>query len=109
MIRVRTDRREDIYRILDSEREYQRRKWGIPPMKIDGEPLEDAQHTPDEYLAYMQHYLTEGLAQISKEADNNNALDTIRKITAMGVACMEQNGCRYRDINVKNARGWKTV
>jgi len=79
--------REEVYQALDSERDYQDRRWG--PEQSSGK------HSVAEFLLYMQDYLTQAINQSSRNADplaTTLALDTVRKITAMGVACMEQNG-----------------
>lgn len=64
--------------VIDSEREYQKRKWGDPP------------HTVTEWILILdklnadvkQAWFTEGDAAALKE---------IRQLTAVGVACMEQH------------------
>jgi hypothetical protein len=53
------------------------------------------EHTVAEWLVYIQDYTQEAMHQCSRGADPaaaEAALRTIRKITAMGVACMEQCG-----------------
>lgn len=75
--------RESIYYIIDKEREYQDFLWKNEPM-----------HTPTEWLVYMQRYLTiamEAATMFPTPACNDEVMANIRKITAMGVAAMEQN------------------
>lgn len=80
--------RQEVYAAIDTERNYQDSKWS---------PVEDHQHTIEEWLVYIQDYLTEAIHQASRNASPSpDALDTIRKITGMGVACMEQNGAPVR-------------
>ena len=92
---MKTTRRE-VYAALDSERDYQ-------DMRIvrDGSTgdLAEHSHTPEEYLLYMQDYLTEGIHVASRTwgaACKPAILEVIRKVTALGVACMEQNGAPLR-------------
>ena len=80
-------KREEVYRALDSERDYQDQKWG--------NTLREGKHTPTEFMVYMQDYLLEAMKIISRMADpeaSEKAMHIIRKITAMGVACGEQHG-----------------
>jgi hypothetical protein len=86
--------RDEVYAAIDTERKYQDERWNIVTTPTDG------QHTVTEWLVYMQDYLTEAVKQVSRQADpkaSQDALHTIRKIAAMGVACMEQNGAPKRE------------
>lgn len=85
--------RDAVYAALDGEREYQNRKWK------EDTTLSGGKHTPAEWLVYLQDYLTEAFHQASRYSDPGSrvmVLGTIRKIAAMGVACMEQNGAPLR-------------
>lgn len=85
--------REQVYAVLDGEREYQDRRWNVNTTPTEG------QHTVTEWLVYMQDYVREAMTQVTRAADpaaSRLALNTIRKITAMGVACMEQHGAPER-------------
>lgn len=85
--------REEVYKIIDGERDYQNSRWN------DNTTMSGGQHSPAEWLVYMQDYLTQAIHQASRYADPESremVLGTIRKITAMGVACMEQNGAPPR-------------
>jgi len=78
------------------EREYQDTKWN---------PVEDHGHNVTEWLVYIQDYANEALRVLSRKPDSEAipfANHTIRKIAAMGVACMEQNGTLRR--NMEGAR-----
>jgi hypothetical protein len=84
-----------VYQILDGERDYQNDRWqkDIAAGK--------ANYTEYEWLIFIQDYLTEAirLATRGNEVDEARIAvqNSIRKITAMGVACMEQNGCPERE------------
>lgn len=87
--------RAEVYAALDSEREYQNKKWN------HGHD-HDSTHTIGEWVIYMEHYLNEvkkQLTLLSDEEVTHAALSTIRKVAALGVACMEQQGAPKRETN----------
>jgi len=76
-------RRKDIYNTIDGERDYQDIKWP------------NREHSIEEYTLYMFDYLDEAKHLLSRYDTNTvyeEVLSTIRKITALGVSCMEDNG-----------------
>ena len=82
--------RAEAYHAIDSERDYQA-KWGKKP------------HETATFLTYMREYLrrAELLSTVLPDPESNKFagetdLDMVRKITALGVACMEQNGAPKR-------------
>lgn len=94
--------RADVYKAIDGERTYQD-KW------------EDAEsrgkHETGAFILFMEHYLKEARRLEStlesggnginfREQGVEGSLDFVRKVTALGVACMEQNGAPERDIAV---------
>jgi len=86
--------RNEVYAAIDSEREYQDRK-GVHASKAPHE------HGIESFIVYMEDYLAEARKQASRiwTEDGRAApvvLDTIRKVTALGVACMEQHGAPSR-------------
>lgn len=86
--------RDEVYNAIDTERDYQDNKWNSETTTSGG------QHSLEEWLVYMDDYLREAKSQLSrnvKQIGDPLALDTVRKITAMGVCCMEQHGAPYRD------------
>jgi hypothetical protein len=77
-----------------SEREYQDRLWG--PTGSEGK------HSTIEFLVFMKDYIDEALHTASRHADGqvrDELADSMRKITSMGIACMEQNGIRPRNMD----------
>ncbi len=81
--------RSGVYAIINEERDYQNKVWNESTTPTNGF------HTVAEYLVYLQDYLTEAVHVSTRNADplaTELTLGCIRKITAMGVACMEQNG-----------------
>lgn len=87
--------RYKVYKALTGEREYQK-KWD----SAESEGL----HEPAAFILFMEDYLAEARKlESTKESGNNGerfegegSLDFVRKVTALGVACMEQHGAPER-------------
>jgi hypothetical protein len=81
-------KRQEVYKLIDGERNYQDEKWNSDTTGTGG------QHDdPMAWVGFMEDYLTEAkhiLSRNSKEVSYPIAMDIIRKVTAMGVAAMEQ-------------------
>ncbi len=86
--------RAEVYEAIDGERAYQA-KWAEKP------------HETAAFLTYMREYLRRAEALTSIWPDGvatagpfagETDLDMVRKITALGVACMEQNGAPGRKL-----------
>lgn len=89
--------RTEVYRELNREREYQVERWKDSCCK-------GTEHTVTEFLVYMRDYVEEALHTLSREAEpaaTNAALHTVRKVTALGVACMERHGALTRPEALK--------
>jgi hypothetical protein len=83
--RTRTPR-EQVYKTLDAERDYQDRKWDTA-----------GRNKPTEcYMLYMESYLKDAIHDISHNAGDQGALDKLRKVVALGIACFEDNGIPER-------------
>lgn len=81
--------REIVYLKIDGERDYQDGRWG------------GTIHTPAEWLLYMRHYIDKASDIATTEPDHiahEKIMAAIRKITAMGVCAMEQQGCPSRKV-----------
>jgi hypothetical protein len=64
-------------------------------------------HTIDEYLLYIQDYLTEAIHWSARQdftvpENTTKSLDIVRKITTLGIACMEQHGAPKRKLPSKS-------
>lgn len=89
--------RAQVYAALNSERSFQKHlaeRAGTPRG-------EERPHSVEEFSVYMSDYMRELQHQLSRVwtpsgAPSNVALATLRKITAMGVAAMEQHGAPLR-------------
>jgi len=79
----RTLERDEVYRRLSGERDYQDARWP------------GHRHTPLEFAAFMQHYINEAISRDTK-GDTDGCLESLRKATALGVACFEENGVPAR-------------
>jgi hypothetical protein len=86
--------REQVYRALDGERDYQDLRWNAQKTT-----LSEGRHTLEEWIVYMEDYLAEAKHALSRNPApqaQELALPIVRKVTAMGVACMEQHGAPSR-------------
>lgn len=82
-------KRIDVYKLIDGERDYQNERW-----TADNIPSGTHVHTPEEWIVYMEDYLAEAKHILSRNEAPEcypRAMGIIRKVTAMGVAAMEQN------------------
>ncbi len=85
--------RKFIYETIDSERDYQESKWNANTTRSGGK------HSNVEFLVFIRDYVEEALHKASREADpaaNEFCKHNLRKVAALAVAAMEQNGCRER-------------
>jgi len=85
--------RLDAMQAIHDERRYQAERWNEHTTSTAG------RHSVTEFLVYMRDYVEEALHVVSREADpeaSEKALHIVRKVAALGVACMEQNGVRRR-------------
>lgn len=80
-------KREDVYKLIDGEREYQNSK---PPR-----PKYDEDTSVGEWLIYIRHHLSKATESVYK-LNERSALECVRKIAALAVACMENNETPYR-------------
>jgi len=83
--------RQEVYEAIDGERTYQR-KWE----KSDSE----GKHSFSEWFAYMEDYIDEAQHILAREMQQDaypKVAHIMRKVTAMGVAAMEQLGAPRRE------------
>jgi hypothetical protein len=79
--------RQDVYKLIDGERDYQDSRWNENTTATKGK------HSPEEWIVYMEDYLAEAKHILSRESAPKayeDAMAILRKVTAMGVAAMEQ-------------------
>lgn len=75
--------RKHVYQMIDKEREYQN-------SKSKREIESDEHHSIADWIVYMDYQLNEA-KKLIYQLDNSSALESVRKVTALGVACMEHN------------------
>lgn len=88
--------RSEIYKVIDGERDYQDIRWNANTTTSGGV------HSVTEFALFMDDYMAQMKHELSRNGNPKAidlALDTLRKIVAMGIACMEQNGVRPRAEN----------
>lgn len=81
--------RPDVYESIDSERDYQDRKWGM---------VGEHPHEVGGWLTLMRHHLTNAEAAWAGSSGDYKALLELRKVLAVGVACAEQHGLPSRSL-----------
>lgn len=88
--------RKLVYEAIDGERDYQDSVWNADTTSSGG------QHETAAFILYMEEYiararkLSSSLAEGATDENGEEALDFVRKVTSLGVACMEQNGAPRR-------------
>ena len=94
-----SDKFYEVAAAVASEREYQDDIWN------DETTASGGKHDVSAWLTFMRSYLREAEDQVSRNPEPEGselALHTIRKITAMGFACMEQHGAPMREKGTDN-------
>lgn len=85
--------RAEVYALIDGERAYQDRRWNPQTTTSHGE------HSWEEWFTYMTDYIQEAQHILSREPQqegDQKAAAIMRKVGAMAVAAMEQNGATPR-------------
>ncbi len=77
----------EVFPAIHGERVYQDRKWGNP----DQHP-----HEVGGYITLMRKLLNDAETAWCTSRGDIGALDELRKVVAVGVACMEQHGAVAR-------------
>lgn len=90
----------DVLAAVVGERSYQDRKWGTPrehPHEVGG------------YLTLMRVHLAKAEAAWAGSRGDEGALDVLRKVVAIGVACFEQHGVpsRLSGVPASNNEAWR--
>jgi hypothetical protein len=77
-------KRPDVYKLIDGERDYQDKKWG-------GE-FDDKEWSGGDWIIFIERYVAEAKSKIGYP----DVMDSVRKIAALAVACMEYNETKPR-------------
>jgi hypothetical protein len=100
----RTLARADVYRAIDSERDYQI----AMAAKAHGDPSNDGKKKLEEFVLYMDAYMTTLKHELSTVWGPDayaGPLQTLRKVVALGVAAMEIHGAPPRISPTKHPKG----
>ena len=84
-------KRKNVYKLIDGEREYQ----DTIRMELEMDRRSDEEKCVAEFIIYMENKLNEAKDNVYK-LDIQGALESIRKVTALGVAAMESHKTRAR-------------
>jgi hypothetical protein len=85
--------REEVYKAIDSERNYQDKIWNEHTTTSDGF------HSFEEWFTYIEDYIAEAKHVLSRNAKQDADLiasDIMRKVGGMAVCAMEQHGVNPR-------------
>ena len=90
-------KREEVYKLIDGEREYQDRRWCAGDV-IRMEGNEPNPLTVGEFVLLMEGILAEAKSTWIQEGKPNiNTTVFVRKIAGVAVNCMEQHGAPTRE------------
>src|SRR5690348_2933363 len=81
--------RNIVYEVINEERDYQDSKWNEDTTASGGK------HSNTEFLVYIRDYVEQALHYASRNSEQKVlpfTQDALRKIAALAVAAMEQNG-----------------
>lgn len=85
---ARTARREEVYKVIDGERNYQNH---LGSSRTDG-----SAKTAGEYIMMIDYYLAHAKESWVGNPGVKMALHDIRKIAAIAVRCLEEHGAPPR-------------
>lgn len=85
--------REEVYKAIDGEREYQDSFIEKDPSRFD-DSLPD--HSTGDYIVMLTTYIREAQENWTRSGGDEKALHSIRKIAGIAVHCMEDHGVEYR-------------
>jgi hypothetical protein len=90
-------KREEVYKAIDSERDYQDQLWrGTKSSRQPSDAPNSMERTIDEYALYVATY-TNKLIEVCGTTDHpEKKLEIFRKIAALTVACGESHGMPIR-------------
>jgi len=88
-------KREEVYKLIDSERDYQDKKWEETGSS-DGPGMGSLDRSLDEFILYIHVYANK-LVETSAHGENKDEkLNFVRKVAGLCVACMEAHGGKKR-------------
>jgi hypothetical protein len=96
--------RKQVWAAIESELDYQL----AMSAKAHGDPAEEGRKKLEQFVLYMDDYLRELKTQLSRTwgpTAYTTSLDTLRKVTALGVAAMVVHGAPHRVAPTKHDKG----
>jgi len=81
------EKQADVLAAVIGERSYQNRKWGRPS---------ERPHEVGAWMTLMRTHLAEAEQLWAGSRGDEKALDELRKVVAIGIACFEQHGVPSR-------------
>jgi len=87
------EKRGAVFDAIGTERIYQELKWGT---------LQEHPQSVGAYLTLMRVHLADAEAAWARSNGDAMALDRLRRVLAIGVACGEQHGMPKRDYSAVN-------
>jgi D-aminopeptidase len=89
-------KREDVYKLIDGERDYQDSRWNDSSETRSGKPdILDKDKSLAEWLNYIEFHLGEAKHAVYA-LEPKKVRESIRKIAALAVVCMEYYDCPPR-------------
>lgn len=89
-------KRNNVYKLIDSERDYQDSRWDNNSETRSGKnDILDRDKSIAEWLNYIEFHLTEAKHSVYA-LESKQAKESVRKIAALAVACLENNECPSR-------------
>ena len=91
---VRKMERTEVYKKLDTERDYQDLRWG-ERRRVEGTP--DEEKPVAEWINYIEYHVSAAKNEVY-HLNTEEALAHVRKVAALAVRCLELHGCPDRVI-----------
>jgi hypothetical protein len=76
--------RQEVYKAIDSERDYQEAKWG------------GHSHEVGAYITMLRTYISRADEAWTSNNGDDAALEMVRKVASIAVHCMEEHGAPLR-------------
>lgn len=86
--------REEVYKVIDGEREYQKNFIEPNPDRHQGE----LDHSVGDFIVMLTSYVREAQENWTRHGGVEKSLNSIRKIAAIAVNCMEDHGAPKRNL-----------
>lgn len=79
--------KDGVFAVIVDERNHQDKKWGT---------IEEHPHEVGSWLTILDQLVEDAKRAYMSQRGDAGALDEIRKVVGVGVACMEQHGVVHR-------------